>query len=522
MPDDLFYISDKKQIKLSKVSNKANLELLDKSDRAIEKLENFADSLNINLDISQPERIINTSLTTPTAKGGAEVSFEQEVKKFLSLDEVYAIREVYTEGEWGHELISTGEIILKFKKNIEEEQKNNLIKSNNCTIARYLEDSFETLVIKVLSDKEDATVKVANSLGLNESVIYATPNFLQKFRQFDTEINALLFSKQWYLNNPNFSSDGFRTDINILAAWDELGGFGSPEIKIGIFDKGTDIGHPNLIQNVIKQDCWNFTDDDGAQTHNVTSTTDHHGSACAGIACASIIEEGVVGVAPNCKLVAIKFPESATPEFYGEVLKYIANKCDVLSCSWGVPEDDHVRDVLNSLGKNTPIVFAAGNEGNNKISFPARLSSVIAVGASTYKNEHASYSNQGEGLDLVAPSSDEIVGGEKRIYAVDAREDYGRATTQDGNDGNYLIPDKTFGGTSASAPQVAGVIALMLSANPNLSVDQIKSILRDSSDKINNTKVIYSNGWNPKFGYGRLNAFQAIFQAKGQMEDQLI
>jgi hypothetical protein len=131
-------------------------------------------------------------------------------------------------------------------------------------------------------------------------------------------------------------------------------------------------------------------------------------------------------------------------------------------------------------------------------SYPASHASTIAVGASTDFDYRSSYSQYGSALDLVCPSS----GGRSGIYTTD----------RIGADG-YLAGDyePAFGGTSSATPMAAGIAALMLSANPNLSATNIRTLMRNTSDKVGG--VTYTGGFNTYYGYGRANANAAVTAA---------
>jgi hypothetical protein len=117
-------------------------------------------------------------------------------------------------------------------------------------------------------------------------------------------------------------------------------------------------------------------------------------------------------------------------------------------------------------------------------------------------------------LDVVAPSN-----GDWPLIAARAYWDEGTTIRGEGEwrwwaDGqsrgdNY----KHFGGTSASTPLVAGVCALMLSANPDLTAKEVKEILRKTADKIGSPSDYSSDGHSRKYGYGRVNADKAVAEA---------
>jgi len=144
---------------------------------------------------------------------------------------------------------------------------------------------------------------------------------------------------------------------------------------------------------------------------------------------------------------------------------------------------------------------------------PASYTSTIAVGASTDFGVRAAYSRAGPitednaGLDVVAPSG----GGWGGIYTTDL---VGSAGISNGANDPSGDADYTgrFSGTSAASPVVAGIAALMLSKNPNLRAETIRSILRTTADEIG--PVPYNDGWNKYYGCGRVNAGNALAAVK--------
>jgi subtilisin family serine protease len=136
------------------------------------------------------------------------------------------------------------------------------------------------------------------------------------------------------------------------------------------------------------------------------------------------------------------------------------------------------------------------------ISFPASYVTSIAVGASNNLDTQSAYSQYGDGLDLVAPSN----GGTLQITTTDRTGAAGYSTN------NYT---STFGGTSSATPLAAGIAALMLSRDPNLTALDIRILMRRSSDMIG-ADPYDASGWNIYYGYGRVNAYNALSAVDGQ------
>jgi len=130
---------------------------------------------------------------------------------------------------------------------------------------------------------------------------------------------------------------------------------------------------------------------------------------------------------------------------------------------------------------------------NSSPSYPASHSSVIAVGASTDYDYRSHYSQYPP--DLVAPSN----GGFGAIWTTD------RTGAPGYDSGNYT---STFGGTSASAPLAAGVAALMLSKNACLTAVEVRTLMCSTCEEVG--CVTYTDGFNPYYGYGRINANVAL------------
>jgi subtilisin family serine protease len=140
------------------------------------------------------------------------------------------------------------------------------------------------------------------------------------------------------------------------------------------------------------------------------------------------------------------------------------------------------------------------------VAYPALHPDTIGVGASTNFDYRADYSRYGFGLDFVAPSG----GGSESIYTTDRTD----TSVQFGDDGNYTY----FSGTSAASPLAAAVGALMLSANPDLTAQEVRDIMQETCDPIGNAPYneINDSGFNTNsyFGHGRINAGLAVTAAK--------
>ena len=236
-----------------------------------------------------------------------------------------------------------------------------------------------------------------------------------------------------------------------------------------------------------------------------------------------------MGVAPMSKFMPINgtsYSLRATEQMFDYCVRQGA---DIISCSWGTIDPAYS---LNSFkeaaitraarqgrnGKGCIILFAVGNDDKDYVSHYAAHPDVIAVAACTSQDSHAKYSNRGRQISVCAPSN-----GDWPIIAARAWWDPGTSHRGTG-DWRYWADGRSrgsrykhFGGTSCSTPLVAGICALMLSVNPDLTAREVKQILQDTADKIGQPWE-YVRGHSLKYGYGRVNADRAVAEAKRRYE----
>jgi subtilisin family serine protease len=281
-------------------------------------------------------------------------------------------------------------------------------------------------------------------------------------------------------------------------------------VKVAIIDDSIDDTHEDLPQITVLN-----------QTSQVKYL--YHGTAVSGIIAAQLNNLGIVGIAPKAEFLFIKMNSSGTDEYYASLFEQAHEwGADVINCSWGLEKADGtggvrelekqtIINLANSgrSGKGIPIVIAIGNNNRDSTNDESDIMEVIAVGATGENNTRENYSNYGSSLDIMAPGGTQYGSG---ITTLDPMGTYGR------NKENYIEEDAilNFVGTSASAPIITGVIALMLEANSELTRDDIEYILHESADKIGDVEYD-SNGHNIYYGYGKINADNAIEMAESFM-----
>jgi subtilisin family serine protease len=372
-------------------------------------------------------------------------------------------------------------------------------------------------------------IDVANSWAELDEVVFCVPNFVSQFRR-----HALpaIRSEEWHLRNTGARGGKKGEDVAIRDAWKITAG--KPAVVVAVLDDGVDVDHPDLKSRIwhnpkagpdrIGRDF--FLPDDDPDHFNPRPKrfqspfdqmrgNDIHGTCCAGVAAAAGIRGGAVGAAPHCRILAVKVfhaDDLAPDERVADAIRYAALHADVISCSWSGGRGADIETALEDVGherggKGVAVFCAAGNE-DEPVGYPARDPNAIAVGASTDQAERADYSNHGKTLAFVAPSS----GGLRGIFTTDVslpRRGFNLGTAAAGGaDGLYT---NDFGGTSSATPLAAGIGALVLSVNPDLTRSELKDVLAANTDKIG--AGYDAHGHSNDFGFGRLNAGKAVAAA---------
>jgi subtilisin family serine protease len=403
----------------------------------------------------------------------------------------------------GNLLVLTNEILVSFAEGSTDDGRERLLAQFD---GRVVQKNADLWKFYVNSPEEDAPLALAYQLSQEGIVDYSEPNALQAatFHQLAPE-NEPQFGNQWHLQNTGQNGGTVGAHVDAFGAWTIT--TGSPNVAIVVHDSGVDINHPDLAVNI--GPGWDFDNADNDATNN----TGPHGTACAGIIAAAANGQGVTGIAPGCRIIPLRAAGSHTWQTWADTFDWAAQRGRIISCSWSITPNNTLSAAIRRAINNGVAVFCAtGNDGINTISYPASMAETIAVGASTNRDVRANYSQWGNGLDIVAPSS----GGTLRVETTDVQGPNGY-NTANAPAGDYCnANDGTgFGGTSSATPLAAGVAGLMLSVNPSLTPAEIRAILRETADKIDQPNANYDgNGWSAQYGFGRVNAAAAVQRAR--------
>ncbi|KAJ54241.1 hypothetical protein ACMU_18620 [Actibacterium mucosum KCTC 23349] len=356
-----------------------------------------------------------------------------------------------------------------------------------------------------------------------------------------------LFANQWYLLNTGQSGGVPGVDLNVVDVWDDYTGEG---VTVGIWDDGVQYTHHDLDDNYDENlhiTVGGFVHDPAPQAFDSA-----HGTSVAGIIGAENNGEGTVGVAYDATLAGVDIFFDFFLNF--EQSFYELDNFDVTNHSWGwsSPYLDSIYDTSGSSGTDWQTFFGGiqqsvitGRDGLGTINVVANgndreigrdgndsnlnnIPQTIAVGATSHEGFVSYYSTPGANLLISAPSNGEPGSG---VYTTDRTGFSG-----------YELGDYTsdFGGTSSAAPAVAGVVALMLEANPDLGWRDVQEILAvtarhtgsdigagPSFEELHTWEFNGATNWNGgglhfsnDYGFGLIDALAAVRLAETWTEQQ--
>ena len=272
--------------------------------------------------------------------------------------------------------------------------------------------------------------------------------------------------------------------LGIPPLWKETQGEG---IKVGVLDTGIALEHPDLQPAILK--ARDFT-----RSPSAAYDAQGHGTHVSGIIAARRNAHGIVGVAPQSKIIAAKVlnDEGAgtSQDIVAGIQWAIESGADILSMSLGSPEPDEEihQALLLAISKGIFVITAAGNEGPDldTVGYPAGFPEMVAVGSIDRRKKLSQFSSRGRQVDVVAPGDEITSCYPPRGYA-------------------------TLSGTSMATPFVSGVVALALAKHRKLGgktplhtqQDLIEHLCRTSADA-------GLAGFDPLYGCGIVNPAKLI------------
>ncbi|MER3428512.1 MAG: hypothetical protein C4334_10500 [Pyrinomonas sp.] len=417
------------------------------------------------------------------------------------------------------------EVLVRFRPDVAPQE----IARISSLLHDNIEDRIESVPGLVVIADEDGldAEQVADQYRSLSNVEYAEPNYVinlepdpqsataTKFtidyslRQADDpdEPDDALFPEQWSLKNSGQRGGKIGADISALRAWSKT--TGSQEVVVAVLDSGVDYLHPDLLKNiwVRPQNIAAYNDpelgqiDDKFGYNAIKNDGDPmddngHGTHVAGIIGAEGNNQiGIAGINWNVRIMPLKFLSSGgfgTTKDAIECINYAIDRkragvpVRIINASWGSTRRSRaLEDAIRRAGEEGILfVAAAGNTGSNTDivpHYPAsyRLPNVISVAALDRQDRLASFSNYGpKSVHIAAPGAEML-----STWPGGAYEEHS--------------------GTSMATPVVAGVAALVLSLEPDLSVNELRTRLLDAVDPLNTLSGKIVTG-------GKINAARAV------------
>ncbi len=380
----------------------------------------------------------------------------------------------------GAQELLTSTVLVQFDPHIDSAARAEIIDSMGGQLIDWLP---QIQVAEILLPDQDNVVSSASLAVLAAETSAIT------FAEADIVLSGTYSPNDPDFGNPDRSYAPQLLDVE--TAWDYT--TGASDVVVAVLDTGLALVHPEFAGRIV--DGYDFINDDAEPSD------DHgHGTHAAGIiAAAADNGQGTAGICPNCSIMPIKvLDQSNIGNWSGVaqgVLYAVDHGADVINLSLGA--DRKSRTVTSAIEyaqeNDVLVVAAAGNHGRDDLFYPAATDGVLGVGATDEKDARWALSNYGSYIDLVAPGH--II--------------YSTYHDLDNVYGGYAF----MSGTSMASPQVAGTAGLILSRNPALHADEVAVLLTGTALDLGDTD------WDPKFGYGRVSAGQALIAASALITD---
>jgi len=483
-----------------------------------------------NVDI-RPIRGLGRKGISVIYSGRSAVENQKTIKALARRAEVQYVAPLFSSN--GQTIAVIPEIVIRVHPEVDERQVHFLCQSMALAIIKPLEFTTREYLLQVLGPDAESVFTAVEQLNEVDWLEWAAPNTafqpklsdqasprssdsIEGFRLTSAGQDANspgvfpndeYFPLQWHLHNTGQSGGTPGADIRAPEAWEIT--TGDPNIIVAVPDTGVDSNHPDLADNLVPG--YDFYENDDKPDPALDKPLNAHGTACAGLVAAKGNNAlGVTGVTWDCRIMPITVETAdglCSDADIATAFRWMAsNGADVITNSWGyglaVPiTHSAIIDVtrpggLGRGGKGCVLTGASGNGGGNNMMYIARYREVISVGATNDNDVRCSYSSYGPELDIIAPGGQ----GRGSLWTTDISGSPGWNVPFDPNILNYASGS----GTSFSSPVAAGVAALILSIEPNLTNDEVRHFLERSA------KDLGDPGRDDYYGWGRVDARAAL------------
>jgi len=547
-------------------------------------------------------RLLPTKVDDPSIQKKEQVSSsstkvtvnQSELEILMEKSRILApTHHAYSEVENNSDFLITDRIFILFKDELLDEQIDTFCATYGLIEIEKYDD--RNYLFQLTDHTNMNTIKLVVKLTEDDPLVEIAEHDLnQRIKTYSLKLPSdPKYLQQWHLHT-NFENPDYdpRSSTKCDEAWKLLDNYGSEDVVIAISDDGCKLDH-NDFNSPNKFADWGYMrarklitkSDINADPSQMYKEGSDHGTSCCGVIAGEVDASLIVGAAPECRLLPIQWESSGASLYISDsklltILNYIDDKVDIMSNSWGSsPSSLWAIQVIKRIkelsttggrrGKGIVFLWAAGNENcplndtttqnvpythgwkqkengswfwsgvkstkvfrNNLTNIPGVIH--IAALASTAKRSH--YSNYGHHISLSAPTSNS-----HKYYRLIVKG-LGITTTT-GRSSRAITT--SFGGTSSATPLVAGISALVISANPKLSALEVIQILKQSASKDLNfsgysqtppssydkdtswdispiapfdsgnfiDKGDIDGSWSPWFGYGKVDAMQAVTEA---------